>query len=313
MPLVSIGLPVYNGGKYLYEAIESVLAQTFKDFELIISDNASTDETAIICSKFRKKDRRILYYRNDKNIGAAKNFNQVFKLSSGKYFKWIAADTTIEPIFIKKCINLLEKDNSIILACTRFICRYENNNTANFLNRNLEVRSHKAYDRLRAILDRIITSQLPIWGLVRSSVLRQTRLIMPFIGSDSCLLVELGLIGNFGQVKEYLSTVRRHNDSYSDIRKKNDGVEGSVEAKWFDPENKSKVFFPHWKRLLEFARIIINSQENSTEKMKMLVLLTSHLFFKWKKILLKEIFYAFGLKKIWTTSKNLVRIGFKTS
>jgi glycosyltransferase involved in cell wall biosynthesis len=87
-PRLSIGMPVFNGEKYLKEALDSILAQTYSDFELLISDNASTDRTEQICREYAAKDRRIRYYRNEKNIGAPKNFNRVFELSSGKYFRW---------------------------------------------------------------------------------------------------------------------------------------------------------------------------------------------------------------------------------
>ena len=85
---VSIGLPVYNGEKYLEQALISILSQTYTDFELIISDNASTDRTQAICREYAAKDPRIRYYCNEENLGAAPNHNRVFELASGEYFKW---------------------------------------------------------------------------------------------------------------------------------------------------------------------------------------------------------------------------------
>ena len=79
-PRVSIGLPVCNGENYLKQALDSIMAQTYTDFELIISDNASTDRTAQICKEYANRDPRIRYYRNEKNLGAARNFNYVFEL-----------------------------------------------------------------------------------------------------------------------------------------------------------------------------------------------------------------------------------------
>lgn len=119
-PQVSIGLPVYNGEKYVGKAIESVLSQTFKDFELIICDNASTDQTEKICREDATKDSRVRYYRNEKNLGAAKNFNRVFELSSSEYFKWLAADDLIEVDFLQRCVELLDSDASLLLACPRY-------------------------------------------------------------------------------------------------------------------------------------------------------------------------------------------------
>ncbi|MER3486233.1 MAG: hypothetical protein C4345_09945 [Chloroflexota bacterium] len=121
-PRVSIGLPVYNRQQYVGEAIESILAQTFADFELIISDNASTDATGVICQEYARKDARVRYYRNAINIGAAKNFNRVFHLSSGEYFKWMASDDICAPTFIERCVEALDGDTGAVLAYSRARC-----------------------------------------------------------------------------------------------------------------------------------------------------------------------------------------------
>lgn len=115
-PRLSIGLPVFNGDKFLNKAIDSLLAQTFEDFELIISDNASTDKTEEICRTYAEKDQRIRYYRNEKNIGCARNFNRVFKLSSAEYFKWAAHDDLHAPNFLMKCVEVLDQNPSVILC-----------------------------------------------------------------------------------------------------------------------------------------------------------------------------------------------------
>src|SRR5665648_303497 len=92
VPLVSIGLPVYNGADFVRQSIDSLLSQTFTDFELIICDNASTDNTEQICQAYAAKDPRVHYYRNPRNLGAPGNYNRTVKLSKGKFFKWAAAD-----------------------------------------------------------------------------------------------------------------------------------------------------------------------------------------------------------------------------
>jgi glycosyltransferase involved in cell wall biosynthesis len=114
-PLVSIGMPVYNGEKYIRQAFDSLLAQDFKDFELIISDNASTDNTTEICKQYLEKDNRIKYYRNEVNIGGA-NFNNLINYATAPYFMWAAHDDMWEPSYISKLINIMESDKSIVLA-----------------------------------------------------------------------------------------------------------------------------------------------------------------------------------------------------
>jgi glycosyltransferase involved in cell wall biosynthesis len=115
-PRVSMGMPVYNGEKYIEEAIESILAQTYIDFELIISDNASTDRTQEICQGYADHDERIRYYRNPTNLGAAPNYNRTFQLSSGEYFKWAEDDDLIATDFLVKCVEVLDQDPNIVLC-----------------------------------------------------------------------------------------------------------------------------------------------------------------------------------------------------
>src|ERR1700690_2651657 len=105
-PRVSIGLPVYNGEKYLAAAIDSLLAQTYADFELIISDNASTDRTAKICQEYAELDRRIRYYRQPKNCGIAGNFTRTLELARGEFFQWHAHDDICGPTLLARSVEM---------------------------------------------------------------------------------------------------------------------------------------------------------------------------------------------------------------
>ena len=205
MPKVSVGLPVYNGEDYLKEALDSLLNQTFKDFELIISDNASTDATQEICESFTSLDKRIRYYRNQENLGAAKNYNRVFELAVGEYFKWASHDDLCAPTFLERCVEILELQPSVILAYTRTLiidaqgnitAKYADN--ANFMAPNpyKRLNNHLLPDRGRHIS--------PVFGVIRSSALKKTRLIGNYIGSDTVLLVHLILLGQFYEVPEEL-------------------------------------------------------------------------------------------------------------
>src|SRR3990172_11630910 len=114
-PKVSVGMPVYNAERYLEEALASILAQSFDDFELVISDNASTDRTAEICRAYADKDERIRYFRMRQNYGVIDNFNSVFRLSGGEYFKWAASDDVCERDYLRKAVDVLDRDPSIVL------------------------------------------------------------------------------------------------------------------------------------------------------------------------------------------------------
>src|SRR5581483_7973034 len=118
-PKVSIGLPVYNGENYLAQAIECLLAQTFSDIELIISDNASTDGTEAIARDFAARDRRVRYVRQPLNRGAGWNFSETFRLAQGEYFKWAAHDDLCAPTFIERCVKVLDVDRELVLCFSR--------------------------------------------------------------------------------------------------------------------------------------------------------------------------------------------------
>src|SRR5688572_17166208 len=119
-PLVSIGLPVYNGANYLQKAVETILGQSYQNLELVISDNASTDRTAELCRDLSARDPRIRISRNSRNVGAAGNYNMVFKAARGKYFKWAAHDDVLAPAYIERAVDVLERDEDVVLcsSCT---------------------------------------------------------------------------------------------------------------------------------------------------------------------------------------------------
>ncbi len=127
-PRVSVGLAVYNGENYLREAIDSILAQTFTDFELILSDNASTDKTQEICLEYAAKDKRIRYYRNDQNIGGIRNQIRTVELSRGEYYKLAAHDDVCAPDFLEKCVEVLDRDPSVVLCYPKTKIIDENGN-----------------------------------------------------------------------------------------------------------------------------------------------------------------------------------------
>jgi glycosyltransferase involved in cell wall biosynthesis len=118
-PMLTVGMPVYNADRFLAKALDSFLGQTFKDFELLISDNASTDRTEEICREYAARDHRIRYFRNPQNMGAGWNFRRVYSLANEKYYKYAAHDDFIEPTFLEECTAALEADPGLVLAHAR--------------------------------------------------------------------------------------------------------------------------------------------------------------------------------------------------
>src|SRR4030042_4089054 len=117
-PLVSIGMAVHNGERYIRQALDSLLAQDYDNFELIISDNASTDKTREICLAYAAKDKRVRYYRNQTNVGALRNFDRVFELSSGEYFMWACHDDYWKPRYLSSCLEAFNISEAIVLVGT---------------------------------------------------------------------------------------------------------------------------------------------------------------------------------------------------
>ncbi len=209
VPLVAMGLPVYNGENYLRAALESLLAQTFTDWELILSDNGSTDGTEAICREFAARDGRIRYLREPKNRGAAWNFNRVFRLCRSPLFRWAAHDDVCSPEFLERCVEALRAEPAAVLAHPRTriigpegepLCDYDTRLRTD--SRDPAVRFHDCICVDHACF--------PIFGLMRADRLRRTALLGAFAGSDRNLLAELALLGPFVEVPETLFLRRDH-------------------------------------------------------------------------------------------------------
>jgi len=252
--LVSIGLPVYNGENFLGDAIESILNQTFEDFELIISDNASTDRTEKICRSYARMDSRIRYHRNSKNVGAAANFNKTFQLSIGKYFKWSAHDDICRDDFLYRCVEALEKTPEVVLTYTKTMKINENKDIIEYYDVKLPTDSLNAAIRYDA-LTHIGYKCYEVFGLIRSSALEKTDLIGNYANGDGVLLVQLALLGRFIQVPEYLFGSRKHPEQSEAIYWWKLHSHRAW-AEWFDPSNKDRLMFPYWKMYLEFFKAI---------------------------------------------------------
>ena len=282
MPRVSIGLPVYNAAAYLEEALNSLLAQTYEDFELIISDNASTDKTQDICKEYSAKDTRIKYFRNDKNLGAAINFNRVFELSTGEYFKWAAHDDICTPEYLIKCVKVLDNDKGVVLAYPKAkIISEDGKFVENYrYNAKLKVHSLTPQERFR---DHIMITHwcFHVFGLTRSHVLKKTPLIGNYSGSDRVLLAELSLHGRFHEIDEYLFIQRQRSPQRMFPNRRS-------RMTWFDPTKKNQTVFPEWRVFSEFCNAIRRAPLNRNESFNC-YLLTINWMLKKRKKLVKDI------------------------
>lgn len=271
-PLVTIGVPVYNGEQYLREAIDSILAQTFADFELIISDNASTDATEQICRQYAEKDARVRYIRNSVNIGGPANFNALVRAARGEYFKWVAHDDKLLPTFIEECVTGFERKDDCVLVYPLARCIDADGNILHNYERAMLAPNWREdvtgrFQRLikEAAYNHSITVPVYLFGLIRTSALRKTNLLRPYISSDNNLLAELALRGCFVQVDDYLSLIRYHPGS--------SGWIPSWSAKrlqaFFHPDGSSlaqRVFGLGWRHLIEYYPSIWHSEAGLIQK-----------------------------------------------
>lgn len=269
-PLVSIGLPVYNGEKFIAEAISSILAQTFKDFELLISDNASTDSTPEVCRRFAIQDSRIRYERLGRNVGAARNFNLLVDRAHGSLFKWAAHDDLLKPEYLEKCVAALKSQPEALLAHSFTVVVDEHGvvkkHYQNPLNPEFAYQNSRPHRRFAEMI-RGVHACYEVFGVMRTNELRATNLIGPFASSDRVLLAELSLRGKFIEVPEALFVSRDHGDR--SVRKYRPQDVG----KWFDSSIKRTITMPYWRLHWEYGKAISRARPGGLSAIKSVVFL----------------------------------------
>ncbi|MCU0549063.1 MAG: glycosyltransferase [Leptolyngbya sp. Prado105] len=235
-PRVVVGLPVYNGQNFLRESIESVLAQTFTDFHLVISDNASTDETEAICREYADRDSRVVYYRQPENIGCAPNYNFLFEQYGrySPYFKWQAHDDLIAPEFLERTVAILDADSTLAIAnCRAYLINEHGTRTGDF-DHEVRLSGKTPSERFwRSLWAGYFTE---IFGLQRSSMMENTRLEASFAGSDRNFAAEMVLQGDVGYAEDYLFSRRDHPDCYCRLE------DTAAKLAFFDPKVKKEMW-----------------------------------------------------------------------
>jgi glycosyltransferase involved in cell wall biosynthesis len=244
-------LPVYNGERYLRKTLDSILAQEFEDFQVAISDNASTDGTAEICLEYTQRDSRFRYFRNETNVGIAPNFQRVFHLSNGLYFKWLVHDDVCGPGFLRECVDLLdEAPSSVVLVYPKSVQIDADGNILGPYEDHLDARETTPSRRLERVLRHSGLCYAAL-GLHRSSVLAKTHLIGGFESSDVVLLAELAMIGQFWQIPRHLYQARVHGGTtFSQYQSKEEFDEK------MDVANRDRYVMPRTRQFLEILRAI---------------------------------------------------------
>lgn len=252
---VTIGLPVYNGEDYVLQAIQSILDQTFVNFEFIISDNCSSDNTEAICRIVAQRDARIRYHRQVKNLGATANENFLVSEARGEYFIWINHDDIYASTLIERAVKILNDRAEVVVAYGQMATI----DSAGKLLQPVEIGAglastdpHRRFARC-VLRENCVHAAL---GLFRTSVLRQTLMNQPYYGSDHPMMAEVALIGELYEIPEYLFYRRVHSKSSLKANKDQRSL-----RLWFDSSKTGRGENPFWLRYKQFILSVLRHRE----------------------------------------------------
>jgi glycosyltransferase involved in cell wall biosynthesis len=247
-PLVTVGLPVYNGARYIDETISSILNQDVAGLELVISDNGSTDETVSIIKRRSAQDERIRPVFRDDNLGAAWNFNNVLTLARGEYFHWAGSDDLMEPSMLRRCIEALQQSNGSVLAYPRTVLIDENGNSTGEFDNGMDLRQRDAAARMRQYLRNFRLAN-PIFGVFPTAEIRAAGGLGSYPSADLVTLARLALRGPILEVPEPLFRRRMHKQQSWQKAGLYEGF-----AHWFDTSRRQRLVFTDWRVFGELLR-----------------------------------------------------------
>jgi len=276
-----MGLPVYNGENFVAGAIQCAQAQTFPNWELIICDNSSTDRTVALCREFAEQDSRIRVYQNARNMGVCFNFDKVFRLSCGKYFKWISHDDLFAPQFIERCIQELEKDERVVLAFPKFSYVDAHGRVLRRQASELSVLGPTAESRIEQFMALAAQSTDFLWlqyGLIRRDVLEQSGSMGWYAGSDHIMLFRIALHGCIKQIEEELFSRREHLEASTCKR----GSTVRERAKFAYADDNRRLVLPWCRMLKEHLVCVLSSPIPSWGRLRCTAAVLKRFLTAWK-------------------------------
>ncbi len=254
-PPLTIGLPVYNGADHLASTVRSIESQTFTDYVVLISDNASVDGTEALCRDYAARDERVRYVRQDVNLGGAANFNYVATQAVTEFFKWASHDDLMEPIFLERTLAEMDRAPSDVILCYPRTTLIDGDDLPiRHFDDGLDLREDTPHERLRHYLMNYEMSN-PIFGIVRHALLMRTGLLGSYASADKVLMAEMSMVGSFREIPDRLF-MRRYHEGMS--LKAN--VTPEEIAAWFDPNRPRPVTMLRTKLFLEYTRSIASSR-----------------------------------------------------
>lgn len=288
-PRVSIGMPVYNDGPFVARAIAAVLAQDYADFELFISDNASTDGTSEICRTLQQSDNRIRYVRHERNRGAVWNFRHVYESCHGEYFIWAGGHDVLRPAFVSSCVRVLDEQRDVVLAYPE-IKHIDRDDVpiAGAVSDKIDTRGESLTQRTRKIIRELYSCHM-IYGLFRKTALDRCRHGIICRGPDHVLLMELSLHGTIAHVPQVLLDVRENRGQTDKRLSYENYMRGQLMR--LDPHafSRGKVR-PHWRWLLEHVKGVLHAHIAVADRVALLPVVVQTFWQRWNIYLKREIF-----------------------
>jgi glycosyltransferase involved in cell wall biosynthesis len=279
-------MPVYNGEPYIRIAIESILNQTFGDFELFISDNASTDQTEEICRDFASRDERIVYSRNKENIGAARNYSRLVDMASADYFRWSNADDVFAPELHERCVSVLDATPDAVLAYGKTRIIDENGNDCGEYDDNLNLTDDRPSDRFEKFHESVGLTNV-IYGLMRTAAVRKTARLGDgsYPAADTNFMGELALYGKFVEIPKQLFYRRMH--AFASSADREDGERQTR----FWAASGAGFSLPSWRKNAAYLKAIRRAPVDSAERRRLMVYMLRRMYWG-KRELLGELFGA---------------------
>ncbi|HEY7088362.1 MAG TPA: glycosyltransferase family A protein [Tepidisphaeraceae bacterium] len=310
---MSVCVPVRNGQRYLRACLDSILAQSFTDFELIICDNASTDATESICLAYAQRDPRIRYVRQPKNVGPAGNFNTGLELAKGEYFHWQAHDDLISPDYLARCVEVLDADPSAVLVYPRAMIIDDYADPIGPYDFVVDASTPDVRARFRRLLQvrHRQHRNFEVFGLMRTAAARQVPGgHRPFAHGDRIFMVRLALYGRLVQIEPRLFLARAHaNQSMQTLPRRAlpGGAGYSVLTRWlgpgplpppewWNPALADRICFPDWNLMAEYRQAVAQTPHlSATERIGCYAALAEWVLRFWPK-LARDV--AFALETI---------------
>lgn len=257
-PIVSIGMPAYNSARTLHASIDCLLNQTYRDFELIVSDNGSTDETWSIIQEYAKRDSRVIGIRQPHNIGANGNYTAVFLAAKGRYFKWASSNDWCAPGFLACCVEYLEANPDVALATPRTRLFVETLADARDYQDDISLDSANRVERFIQLSKTLALNNM-MNGVVRKEVLSRTPLIEHYPGADVVLVGHIALLGKAVLLPEYLFYRRMDSETATALMSK------EARERHHYPGKTSRALFPSWRFLAGWFRAVWSARLSFSE------------------------------------------------